>query len=189
MSNGCIPTATETHLHWRDTPFRELVKKISCYIGTEIPQKDLCLRQEAAHKVYPWFGLTFQSYQCLSSKLSAKHFVWSFVWSEKLYHLTHQLPESRNTSYLCHSHSNILGIITEIVESTHLSLPSFSSRETRVQTSINPSPETSVPWKSRLVTHLQMKALVANLQDIMAQMLYTWPVNLSSQRHTGDKGQ
>lgn len=80
-----------------------LWKKI-CYLRTEIPQKAWCLRQEAAHKVYPWFGLTFQSYQRLWSKLSAEHFVWSCVWSEQQYHLTHQLPEFRNTHYLCHSH-------------------------------------------------------------------------------------
>lgn len=33
-------------------------------------------------KIHPRFGLTFQSYQRLWSKLSAKHFVWSFVWTE-----------------------------------------------------------------------------------------------------------
>lgn len=60
-----IPNATDTHLYWSDIPFRELGKKPKrCYLGTEIPQR-LCLHQQAAHKVYPWFGLTFQTYQCL----------------------------------------------------------------------------------------------------------------------------
>lgn len=65
MVTGYVPKAADTHLHWSDTPFRELVKEKPCYLGTEIPQKEWCLCQEAADKAYPWFGLTFQSYQCL----------------------------------------------------------------------------------------------------------------------------
>lgn len=136
-------TSTGVILH-----LESLSKKKSCYLEQKSLRKSgvYVRRQQTKYTL----GLGWHSSLINVSDLnSAKHLVWSLVWSFNSPFprvLTHQLPLPFTFQ--------IFWLLPLKWWSPHICPFPVSAAETRVQTSINHSPETPAPWQRSSVTHL-----------------------------------